>query len=106
MTDAIDDGNGETIEESFAYDPETCITAAELRANGFPIPDTIPDCGWVRRSSIEIIEHDVQEADDDAFHIDLKFQFMEPFRWISINAKLKKTDEDDDDYIDAEYDEQ
>lgn len=32
-----------------AYDPDTCITAGELRGIGLDVPSSIPDCAWVRK---------------------------------------------------------
>lgn len=35
------------------YDPETCITAGELRAQGtYDLPESIPDVAWVPKSAV------------------------------------------------------
>lgn len=66
------------------YNPTTCITAGELRSMGIPIPESIPDCGWVQRLSIEFKPPSHVEADDEG---KVKFAFNvkihEPFHWVT-----------------------
>jgi hypothetical protein len=42
------------------YDPETCVTAGQLRRIGFGIPDLVPEMAWVSKSDIS------KEVDVDA----------------------------------------
>ncbi len=66
------------------YDPSTCVTAKELRANGVQIPLEIPDPAWVPKTSVH---YDVRAAettyDEEAkritsiipVHVDAEFQW-------------------------------
>lgn len=66
------------------YNPNTCITAGELRSMGIPIPESIPDCGWVSRHAIEFKEKSCIETKE---YGKLKFEFdvkvHEPFHWVT-----------------------
>lgn len=72
------------------YDPETCITAGELRMSGLVIPENIPDCGWVRRSAIRAVPGDGQLSSDGRFSIGIALQFNEPFQWISVSVEVEE----------------
>ncbi len=69
------------------YDPKTCVTAGCLRSIGWPIPEEIPDCGWVPWTSMQVI--DVSLHDDGMGFVSV--QFTTPFKWVtgiySINTK-------------------
>ncbi len=77
------------------YNPDTCITAGELRAFGYPIPETIPDCGWVRRSSWDVTTGAVSMDDDGTINMDMNMGFCEAFQWIEVTLTVAKEAEDD-----------
>lgn len=68
------------------YDPETCVTAAELRERGMSIPDHIPDVAWIPEGSWTFTgDVSVQQDKDDPelLHVNLgSLVFTQPFRWI------------------------
>lgn len=72
------------------YDPKTCITAGELRAAGFVIPDDIPNVGWVRRTSIDWDGDVAIEEIDHKIRASVKFRFTEPFQWITATFKMER----------------
>lgn len=74
-----------SIEE---YDPETCVTAGELRARGITLPDSIPDVGWAPRSSVHISPC-VTRIEGDTLHVEWTVTFEEVFRWISCKVEIK-----------------
>lgn len=87
------------------YDPETCITAGERRAQGFHVPDSIPDAGWIPRLSmrLESMAPVVNQPDKTERRLDVSMMvsFSEPFRWIEINSTidvedLEAADDDND----------
>jgi hypothetical protein len=68
-----------------------CVTAAELRARGFAIPMTIPDCGWVRRDELRFDVSVPRMEDFDAsatISADLILDFAKPFRWVDVRVKI------------------
>ena len=73
------------------YDPETCITAGELRAQGFHIPESTPDAGWVPRLSMKVVSAAPRSKPNDERRLDISMMisFSEPFRWIEIDAVIK-----------------
>jgi len=76
------------------YDPDTCITAGELRADGVNIPDTIPDCAWISRSSlIPVSFNAVHVGNNGAVCIETSCSITEPFRWIEATITLPGKDE-------------
>lgn len=73
------------------YDPETCATAGELRDMGFPIPDSIPDCGWVPRASVRVnpaSATDVDPNDPTVVRFTTDVDFLEPFRWMHFQGLM------------------
>ena len=73
------------------YNPETCITAKELRAKGIPVPESIPDCGWIPRWAA--IPTDVKtsfDVDDQRLDATFTFRFAVPFKWIDIEFTIEK----------------
>lgn len=76
------------------YDEATCVTAGELRAVGLSIPENIPDCAWVLRSSIRISLKNIEvvSTGPDKLadpHIGLTVEFTQPFNWISIDFTIE-----------------
>jgi hypothetical protein len=67
------------------------VYAADLRAIGCNIPEKIPDCAWVPRSSIEFGEPDVQ-IDGKCFDVTLTFAVSEPFRWAEYEFEIDLDD--------------
>lgn len=82
------------------YDPDTCITAAELRAMGIEVHESVPDVGWVPRAamrmSAEPAEHTPEDIAAGLLRMDMAITFTEPFRWIELNVQAtKRTDTED-----------
>jgi hypothetical protein len=66
------------------YDKDTCYTAKELRAVGYPIPSKIPDRAWVHKWSLRTLPNCSVERlsdDDNSFVVTMEVEFSEPFRW-------------------------
>lgn len=78
------------------YDEETCVTAGELRAAGIPVPESVPDCGWIPRGSMvpgpeaPTVSHDPATG---VFSVQIPFGFSQPFRWIEVDLVAKTTRE-------------
>ena len=68
-------------ESNEEYDPATCITAGELRGYGIHIDSGIPNCAWVKRSSVENTRSEV--TIDGVLTINVKFN--EPFKWYEMD---------------------
>ena len=67
------------------YDPVTCVTAGELRASGFPVPNDIPDCGWIPRVSVHVADvtvGEVTDGGDGRLNIAMEIRYSEPFQWL------------------------
>ena len=64
------------------FDPETCVTAGELRALGCQIDETIPDCGWIEWGAWHVDEIGETTIREDGT-LDVRFTFRpnKPFRW-------------------------
>lgn len=69
------------------YDPETCATAGELRAAGYPIPENVPDCGWIRRSAIRLGPNSGVSVKGSRINVSLPVTFTEPFRWVAVEIE-------------------
>lgn len=75
------------------YDPETCITAAELRASGINVPEKIPDVAWVPKWSIKFgvpAANEVLYPEKDTIAVDVQVEFSEPFRWVYAEISIPK----------------
>lgn len=75
------------------YDPETCLTAGELRATGAHVPENIPDCAWVPRCSVVVRRPpsvDIDPIDPTIIRVDTTMEFTAPFRWIKVEATFNK----------------
>lgn len=59
------------------YDPTRCVTAAQLRAFGFPLPDEVADGAWVDRTWIK---QAVVATDGDPTPEEIA-QNVRPLRW-------------------------
>ena len=71
------------------YDEKTCITAGELRQLSIvKIPDDIPDCAWVPRSSLSICPEGAT-VDKKNGILTMPIQFTVPFKSISIEMTLE-----------------
>lgn len=64
------------------YDPDTCVTAGELRGRGFPVAIDIPDVAWIHRSAIRAIQQDVAQQQDGSFDATIEISYLEAFRWV------------------------
>jgi hypothetical protein len=70
------------------YDPATCITAGELRAVGIPVPESVPDCGWIPRGSMAPGPEEPTTSYDPATGIItamIPTCFTQPFRWFELD---------------------
>lgn len=75
------------------YDPATCITAGELREMGFPVPDEIPDCGWVPRTEMVMNaepESTPEDINAQILRMDMRLDFKVPFKWIEFKSVITK----------------
>lgn len=77
MSDNMEDSN---------YDPETCVTAGELRRRGIQISPTIPDCAWTPHKSVKLsVCQGLQKSGSDSpININVVTEFTEPFRWLEV----------------------
>jgi len=61
------------------------ITAGELRSWGISVPDSIPDCGNIPRSSMIIsADNDQSKLEGDILTVGMSVTFTEPFQWIEV----------------------
>jgi hypothetical protein len=78
------------------YNEQTCVTAAELRSNGIPVPENIPDVAWIRRCDIRITQDKTQDKscvkDNDEFSIKLNVIFTAPFNWFKVTVITENRD--------------
>ena len=73
------------------YDAATCITAAEARASGIEVPETVPDVAWIPRSSIRVELGDVTaDIEGKRFNATFAIHFSEPWRWIHFRMEIEK----------------
>lgn len=72
-------GGGPMPEE---YDRRTCVTAAEVRAQGIPLPRKIPDVAWIPRAALEHSIGEMSSAEDGEVRCQLIITFTRPFRWL------------------------
>lgn len=74
------------------YNPETCLTASELRNLGFPVPSEIPDGAWVPKWAIRI-EPIPGEAEQSQEQLTLNWEvnFDTAFRldYITVNVQVE-----------------
>jgi hypothetical protein len=91
--DAIGERAPNTMTEP-TYDPTCCVTAAELRAIGVPVPAHIPDCGWIPRGSMQMKSatptSTPEEISQGVLSMNLETIFTQPFRWIELKATITK----------------
>lgn len=59
------------------YDPHLHITAAEIRAEGIPLANDIPDYCYIKRESV-VVDH-VRNINNEIFYA---ISFNEKFSWI------------------------
>ena len=70
------------------YDPTTCITAAEMRASGWRVPDDVPDVAWVPRASLRFDKFTPSRADGGVMHGTVSVTMTAPFRWVETTVSL------------------
>ena len=71
------------------YDAATCITAAEARACGIDVPETVPDVAWIPRASIRVELGEVTaDIEEKQFNATFAIHFSEPWRWIRIRFEV------------------
>jgi len=72
-------------EPDFERDPER-LYAGDLRAAGVDIPETIPDCASVARSSVRLGEPEIGgDPDQGLITGTIPIIWTEPFEWYSFN---------------------
>lgn len=78
------------MSEELTYDPSVDITAGEIRAMGWPVPEDIPDCAHTPRSSLRWKSGGAKmdESDPGKIVFSLGLEFTMPFQWISITATI------------------
>lgn len=65
------------------------IYAGQLREMGGELPDNIPDCAWVPKSSVSWGKPSFKEADSpDRLEMDIDIHISEPWRWASIDITI------------------
>lgn len=65
------------------YDHKTCITAGEVRAMGGDVPAAVPDCAWVRRTSLKFGDSHVSgDREARELTVSMAITIDEPWRWI------------------------
>jgi hypothetical protein len=76
------------------YDPDLHVTAGELRGMGVPIPEDIPDCGWVPKESFRVGLGDPKQRKDGEWPLDITvtYIFTEPFRWVAGTFTINQLD--------------
>lgn len=68
-----------------AFDPETCITAAQLRWAGVQVPKNVSDTAWIRRAAV-IVQSVPRPPSSNAFiSLACKVTFIEPFWWTPVS---------------------
>ena len=74
------------------YDPQTCITAGELRASGIQIPQDIPDCGWVPRWAVVPIPGSAVVTEKEKgclLSVGFSLTTTVPFQWITMSCTVQ-----------------
>jgi hypothetical protein len=56
------------VKDREKYDSLTCITAEEIRALGASLPESIPNCAWIPRASVELVVGEVEAATGSGGH--------------------------------------
>lgn len=70
---------------SLSYDPETCITAGEMRCLGFEVPENIPDAAWCRRSSLHMVLDNVAQGENNTVVMNFMIHLSEPLQWVELD---------------------
>lgn len=77
------------------YNAETCITVGEMRGLGWPIPERLPDCAWIRRDSVHVKSMSHCSTPEDiaagVLRLDTEITFAEPFNWIDLTFTIGPT---------------
>lgn len=78
-----------------AYDPETCVTAGQLRAAGVEVPEGIPDVAWIPKYAMSFGPvRAFTSQEPDRIICTASVHFNEPFRWVDVSLEVgdKKND--------------
>lgn len=70
------------------YDERTCVTAGQLRAQGWPLPSHIPGCAWIPRGSMRLAAVLPEALDGDTLHATMEVEFLVPFRWVDATVTM------------------
>jgi hypothetical protein len=79
------------------YDPETHVTAGELRELYRWDLGTIPDCAHIRRGAWRVVGYKI-DYEESSRKVNMGFDvvFIEPFRWIEGTFIVEKRVNDED----------
>ena len=69
------------------YDPETCLTAVEIRALGVELPENIPDIAWVPRWAMRTELGEASDGDTPG-SVTIRISFLVPFAWIELRFQV------------------
>lgn len=70
------------------YDPTTCITAAEMRASGWRVPDDVPECAWVPRASLRFDKFTRSRMDGNTLRGVVSMTMTVPFQWVETTVRI------------------
>lgn len=70
------------------YDAATCWTVAELRGMGIPVPESVPEEGWIRRCDLKFEMEEVAGSADGVFTVKMRAMFLAPVRWIDLTVTV------------------
>jgi len=70
------------------YNENTCITAWELRELGMDLPKTIPDYGWIPRTSFSFKAGEMRADVIDTMTCEVIVEITEPFKWYQADIAL------------------
>lgn len=71
------------VNKESEYDPETCVTAGELRESGFNVSGRVPDCAWVTRNTffLDLGSLTLTDEDNGVTNVHWDVYCQQPFRW-------------------------
>lgn len=73
--------------------PDDRVSAAELRSLGYLIPESIPDCATVPRSSLRFGKPTYSPCVESSYLcFALSLSFAEPFEWVNVSVVIDPAD--------------
>lgn len=70
------------------FNPDTCITAGQIRAMGGTIPDTVPDCAWVHRKHMKVAFEPAEAGEGLEVHLNAIITFTAPMEWVTVPIRV------------------